>query len=1163
MTIPSNLYAEKIFSEHPTILWALDDNVDYISLISEADRNLSTWTITDATATTSSTNLEQPFQDSYLNYIEGDVPAGTSGSTICISPDIVSFSDLDPEKDSFAVGAYFYSLSPYLQSVEIGYEYTDPTSLTVVQQTKKFETTIFSTWSFVSETFPTVSVNADIRLVFKFNYFANEDSGPGDYDFYINGFSLGQWSENFNAISLGQYPTTLPASIPLENFDSFSADPYGIQSGNGYYLVKDNSLKAFNSAIPMVFGASNVTILKPNSDDPSLIVPGQGFLNKSGQNKEYTVEFWAKINANTYEPKRIFGPIKSTDGLYVESGFLTLVIGNSFGSHFVGEWYRPMLIHIRLIRNTASVLVNGAEVISFSIDTQSLDLPNLLDENGKDQDWLGFYAYENVSPIEIDCIAIYTYSVPVNVAKRRWVYGQAVLSPETINSAYGGTQAFIDYPFADYTANYNYPNFAKWEQGSFDNLSTSSGALSNPAYSLPNIFLASKSLQDLYVDNKEEQDVLDYKFVTFRPNNAWQSDQCYFNFPKFNILSTQNAAFYGVFSSDDLVSEEMLFKIYNVITGNYFTIIKDADEIKYTLFYNGITEEIYTTIPIASEEKFAVGLNINAITNYFGGNVSTFFGNQNGLKMYVGGDESGLNQFTGKIYTIGLSTAPNLLKIESYFDENGIAIVDDTSVSGYIEPENAIALIEHTASYTLLPSEAYDTYFLDVGISGTWQDYLPLSYFAQFVKNDVGNQYYDLDFLQFNLGYPPSTTLLENVEESYRYYDTENSAIRSYITFQYIDEGANLPDSHFINSVPAKEGSIVDMDLYEDWYTTKFEVIDNTLIYPTKSVDFNELAIVYSLDFNIRGILSKPISLRRLELASQALNDNSFNPIGTRFGVDMFPYTRAGLYYDYKTKNPFSIYKASTPYLYLNKTSGIEVRGEFDPLISRGISIPINQNVADTYRISAVQLWMMPYFDEFDQVAVELFEINYKADTIKFYIQPVGDDTKRARIFAKNQSTGEFFNGLTYYWNGALVREPFLTVKEWGSLGIRFSTALNFDLYLGGININGPVMFNNIAFYQANNLQLIQTNLTRPWLLVKTDSIEEFKWLYWFNNFIWEGVLIISSSDRYGVNPGDIYKTYIGTNKIIVDDNEGLLVDSDRLKIYNDTTWAIRVGTPV
>ena len=38
MSSPSNLYAEKVFSEHPMALWALDDKLDYISLISEEQR---------------------------------------------------------------------------------------------------------------------------------------------------------------------------------------------------------------------------------------------------------------------------------------------------------------------------------------------------------------------------------------------------------------------------------------------------------------------------------------------------------------------------------------------------------------------------------------------------------------------------------------------------------------------------------------------------------------------------------------------------------------------------------------------------------------------------------------------------------------------------------------------------------------------------------------------------------------------------------------------------------------------------------------------------------------------------------------------------------------------------------------------------------------------
>jgi hypothetical protein len=321
--------------------------------------------------------------------------------------------------------------------------------------------------------------------------------------------------------------------------------------------------------------------------------------------------------------------------------------------------------------------------------------------------------------------------------------------------------------------------------------------------------------------------------------------------------------------------------------------------------------------------------------------------------------------------------------------------------------------------------------------------------------------------------------------------------------------------------------------------------------------------LVYHLDFNIRGILKKPIALRRLELASQAFNDNSFNPVGTRFGIDMFPFTRSGLYFDYKAKNPFSIYKGSTPYLYLNRTSGVEVRGDFDPLTSRGMSMPINQNIADNYRVSAAQVWMRYDQDAFPITPTEIFEIKYKADTIKFYMVADNPEGTRARIYATSLATNAPFNGISYFMNGGIVREPVLTIKEWGVLGIAFASALNFDLFIGAINLTGPLVFNNIAYYQANNLQQVQSSLLRPWLKVQTDGVTNFEWEYWLNNFVWEGVLVISASDLYGVLPSDVYKTYIGTNKIIIDDLEGMVFDAEKLKVYNDTTWTIRLGTPV
>ena len=56
---------------------------------------------------------------------------------------------------------------------------------------------------------------------------------------------------------------------------------------------------------------------------------------------------------------------------------------------------------------------------------------------------------------------------------------------------------------------------------------------------------------------------------------------------------------------------------------------------------------------------------------------------------------------------------------------------------------------------------------------------------------------------------------------------------------------------------------------------------------------------------------------------------------------------------------------------------------------------------------------------------------------------------------------------------------------------------------------------------------------------------------------------MLSTIDLYGSNPVEIYKTYIGTNKIIVDDSQGMSFDSVKIKVYKDTDWQIQVKTPV
>ncbi len=94
-------------------------------------------------------------------------------------------------------------------------------------------------------------------------------------------------------------------------------------------------------------------------------------------------------------------------------------------------------------------------------------------------------------------------------------------------------------------------------------------------------------------------------------------------------------------------------------------------------------------------------------------------------------------------------------------------------------------------------------------------------------------------------------------------------------------------------------------------------------------------------------------------------------------------------------------------------------------------------------------------------------------------------------------------------------------------------------------------------------MQEVESRTVRPWYKVLTDGTTTFDWQFWGNNFTWDGMLVLGLSEFYGINPLDIYKTYIGTNKIIVDDGEGLIYEPETLKIYSDIEWSSTVVTPV
>jgi hypothetical protein len=1217
MSSPSNLYAEKIFSEHPLALWSFDDKADYISIISEAQRDMSTWTTTGGTAELVTNIIDEPFPTSKVSLLTGELTDDQFGEIESVSPNLINFSDLNQSLGTFSVSSYINASTSYLHSISIGYEYYDTTSGDKIQNLRTFTTSINERWIFVSETFDIPSDITSGRMVIKVRYLGNAET-QDNYRFWINGLTFGQWSEEFHSTSLGVTPITIPQNIATSMEYGIPAFAYGLQENNGYYFVKDSALIAKNSSIPMVYGASNLTTISPNNPEPSLIVPGYGFLNNIGKNKEYTFEAWVNINSNATIKKRVIGPIGSDDGLYVDGPFLGLKISDNYATHFIGEWVRPMLIHIRIIKDNASLLINGEEVLSLNFFTSDLVLPDVLNEDSKNQDWIGFYSYDDIFPFQVDCVAIYPYQVPSIVAKRRLVYGQGVEFPENINTAYSGTSVFIDYPFADYTNNYSYPDIGNWSQGIIDNLSTQENILSTPNYELPSIVFSNKTELQFYSDNSSIQDESDL-FYKLKPNSSWNSSEGYLLFENLNFLQEGIKCFYGVFKAKSIsLNKEILFHIESINDNNSFTVYLDGSDINYVLKYNGIEETIYNRIEYEFGDLVPIGLNIDNFSNYFGGNVSKFFGNRGNLRLFVGGKSSLENTFSGNIYKVGFANAKNFEKISSLFNIFGVPTLSESDFYAYLEsttiedagfvdstwsalfdggtPSSFITTLlqEHVSSYTLVAKEYFGNYSLDIDIAGTWSDYLPLTYFAQYVTDEKGDKSYDLDFLQINLNYPSPSVFIEEQEtntwtygelrdeygspiqrtyaslddqlftgynnysdlqnrssKSYN-YDTSNALVRSYISFQRILDGSNANNSYFTSIRKPPKDNIVQPDT--NWPTTKYEVVSNMIVYPPAYVNFNDISLVFHLDFKVEGILNKKVGIRSLEVASQALN-NSSNPVGTRFGVPIYPYKKSGIYFDYKGKNPFTIYKGSTPYLYLTRYSGIQLSGNFDPLINRGLSIPINQTKADNYKVMALQTAVRYDQDFFPYAPIQIFEIESKNSLIKFYMVANNPDGKRAKIYAINSDTGELEDGIAFYWNGNLVKEPSITVKEWGFLGVSFSNILDFKNVTGALRVNGPLMVNNISHYQSTNLQEVQQIEFRPWFQVKYSGLDELDWNFWNPAYLWQGVLVLSSASYYGVDPSDIYKSYTGTNKIIVDDEEVFGINGYEYSVYQNILW--------
>jgi hypothetical protein len=1186
----SNLYSSRIFAEHPLALWSLDDPIYFKSLLSAEQLDPKNFVIEEDQGSWLEeyfTPLNLPVKTSQSAVLGRNTSASLSYTQIHSAS--IQYEELDATKDTICISGYVWEYGSLIDFYEIGFLYSNG-------QVDSITTNSLGNgpWQKIQHTSTIPDEEVSVMPFIKVNYI---EGGSGlDYDVMFNSVSVGQWSEEHLNYSQGSIPQNLTGNffqfyIPDVGYKVIPLDPYGFNDGDtGYVFVDENKVLATNNNFSMVYGSDNITNVHAaiNEGLPSIALPGKGFLNSRGQYSELTLEFWLRINPISLTNKRILGPISSKDGLYVDKEFITLKIGQYSKSYFVGKWYRPMLIDIRYSQNLVSLLINGDVAIEMEIDASKFDLPSL------NLDWIGIYGDENLFPFEIDAIAIFPYIVPEQLAKKRFIYGQAVLPSENIVQNFGGGSMFVDFPFSQYSATINYPDMNPWNAGDFNNLDANSKYVGFKKFRKPEFkfvgnaqsFIAPVDIRDwtdfqlrtwlewlsytwqgtqaprdpdIFVDNFYSQISGSPAFFQARPNIGYDNVSLSIEFETIGLTSDKVSSIYGIFQVDELpTSTQMLMHFYNSINQNYFDITVDSENIKY--IYNGeiIHEDFFTV-----GEPFFVGFNIERLVRYKQEIIGNFFSNTQNLSLTLLNTEN--NQFLGKFYSLTFdNTFYTIKNIESKLSQDGF-------IGSTISEED----FDIIGSYTLKSLKDESSFVLDVCAAGYWEDSIPLSYFGKLIKTAYGTSYYDLDMLQFNIDYPSS--VLTSPSSSSQFYVNEN--IRTYITLQDKFSVGKVPYSRYTNIENISNSRVLDFDNTDDVIETKFEISDGTIIFPPKElVNFEDYYITIHIEIKSERVNDRSLRIRKMSISSISKDEKELFAIGTSSGEAIYPISKYGNIYSYKDKNPFRIYKDSTPYLYLTGDSGVSLM-PYDSELQRGFSVLFNSNRSNSYTAAGFQFWGMYNKDSIISSTTKIARFVSQNRIYDFYLEPI-DNGKRGVIKAFDGVTGlvtDLINvindPIVFYQDGERIKYPVITPMKWTSIVVSFGEEIEFTSVVGQLEFYEGFLYNNLATFQKTSFLFSQDIEARIWQEVRSAQIVingeivtiDYEWEDWTPSQ-WEEVysaISTRSPISTNLNGKSLTSSYLGTSSIIVDDSSRIVISSNEVDIISDVIWDRNFVKPV
>jgi len=1171
-----NLYSASIFGDHPLSLWNLDDDFSFISLIGASP----IWTITNGASSSAQLIKTKPGETVGVADSEIIVQSfnGSASSMILKTQLFNGKNDIDITKYTACISSFIYSDNDNISKIRIGFQYINPSTSVLTSVYTEYQNFVSETWLKVQHTQDIVDeidgstgngINfyPYIEVIYKNN--------PTNRLISLYNFSVGQWSEEYNSETTGAVPLYLnqisasnifqniiggiysssPQNIKLVPIDTYSID----DTDNGYYLIENNKMLSTNTKLPMVFGSGNITeIYHSNYGNPSIIFPGKGFLHSLGKYKELTLEFWLKINPDIGTDFKILGQLASDDGLYVRNGFLKLKIGPYEKSYFVGKWYRPMLINITYSQNSISLMINGEKVIEILLNPINITFPSNLLYN---TDWLAFYSHEFITKFEIDCIAIYPYIVSEQVAKKKFVLAQGVGKSDEIVNRFGGSLTNIDFSFANYSNTVSYPSTVNWNSGIYSNIDLNSKFLSLPVYEKPSINYigedlsifsttrfsrswggVAKSLWSLWKQSlwkaislaRESEPLYDNSFgqtdselikhITFRPTTLYNNVYGSLNFKSLNIIKDPVASIFAMFSitqtelsnaiSDNNINELTLIHFRNSATGDIFKIYIDPNTSQIIYKFNSTI--IGTPIPLTIntlETKFIVGIDIEKVFKSYSQIIRNFFLNPQNILLSVGGYEK--NMFTGKIYKVTFNNKFfNLKDLSNIFQDDGL--VDFASANS----ELSNGFEEYIGNYTLLFRKTNDSMIMDIGVTGYWEDSIPLSSLGTFTKDADGTTTkYTLDMMQFNIDCPSPPYSSQSV--------SVNSKINidSFATIKRYDDISLINYIDYTNTKELTSERVVDFEESNiNVDNTKFRIIDNSIIFAPKTlVDFNESYITIHLEIKSDGVLTDPINLNRMSLSSLAYDEISLYELGSPNGNKLYPFVRSSYSYSNKIKNPFIFYKDSMPYLYLTDDSGVFSLPynavDSSATLVRGITMPINLKKDSTFSLHGIQCWIAFNKNyEFDSQIKIMSIILKNTDRINFYLIPT-DNKRRAKIVAKLSTiTGETdYTNIKFYQNGILLENQYLKPLSWSMLTFSFNTPLDYSNFIGQTEIYPGIILNNFGIYQS--------------------SIEN--------------------------KVDDIFESHLGLSNIVAQDESQLYINSDDVDLYTGFQWSFFSGKPV